>query len=112
MTQTPPPLEHGHWAQRLQAEAARADGPAPPLPGRILRAKLGYNPNSSSIGSLISVLLWSSAFAAVAINILQGVVARQALGAHPRPALPSAGDQHSEATAGSAGETVADERPS
>jgi len=38
--------------------------------GKVLKIKLGYNPNSSSIGSLITTFLWSSMLGLIAINFL------------------------------------------
>ena len=41
-----------------------------PVKGRILKVKPGYNPNSSSIGTHITVFLSSSAVFAMALNTL------------------------------------------
>lgn len=35
------------------------------MAGKILKVKLGYNPNSSSIGSLFSAFLWAAAAGSV-----------------------------------------------
>jgi hypothetical protein len=78
-----------YWAMRLaelagevrRGEAGGGGGPAgleagvgagagAGAPGRVLRAKLGYNPNSSSVGSVVSVLMWSATFSAAALNAL------------------------------------------
>jgi hypothetical protein len=42
--------------------------------GRILRVKLGYNPNSSSLGTTIQVLLYGSAVLALIAVALSTVV--------------------------------------
>jgi len=63
-----------YWRQRLTGRDAPEGGGR----GRVLRAKLGYNPNSSSVGSVVSVLMWSAAFSAIALNSLEAVLRRQA----------------------------------
>ena len=42
--------------------------------GRILRVKLGYNPNSSSIGSMIFVIPAAMLSAAVAFGTVSGLI--------------------------------------
>jgi len=57
--------------------------------GRVLRVKQGYNPNSSSVGSLVPVFLLGSLGAAAASVVLQQVlaeVAQRLRGAAPPPA--------------------------
>lgn len=41
------------------AGLGRADAAAPPARGKVLKLKLGFNPNSSSIGTTVVVFLWS-----------------------------------------------------
>lgn len=38
--------------------------------GKILRIKPGYNPNSSSVGSLVATFLWSAGIGLVMLQIL------------------------------------------
>lgn len=62
----------------------------------VLSVKLGYNPNSSSVGSLVSVLFWSATGAAVLASLVAArlLAAKQAgglLGVDP-DALPTAPD--------------------
>lgn len=65
------------WADKIRSLAAEQDlSEAPLLKGKILSIKLGYNPNSSSIGSVVSILLWGSAFGAMAINVIAAILAR------------------------------------
>lgn len=64
------------WLRQLAAGSSPADAP---VPGRVLRAKIGYNPNSSSVGSVVTVLVWSATTASVVLSLLQarvGAVAR------------------------------------
>ncbi|MBI4568913.1 MAG: hypothetical protein HY719_11020 [Planctomycetes bacterium] len=42
-----------------EALAARLS-PGAPFPGRVLRVKFGHNPNSSGIGTVALVFLWST----------------------------------------------------
>jgi hypothetical protein len=74
------------WARRI-LQAAAANPTTWTGPGRVLRVKLGYNPNSSSVGSVVTILMWSTTFGAMAFNIFAALVARQ-LHARDRPALP------------------------
>ena len=43
--------------------------------GRVLKIKTGYNPNSSSIGTEISVFLWGGAIFTLVANTLFSLVA-------------------------------------
>lgn len=65
------------WQRELLQERMRNPGSWKGK-GRVLRVKFGYNPNSSSIGSVVSILLWSAAFTAMAINIVSAMVSRRA----------------------------------
>jgi len=38
---------------------ATAGAATPPLRGKVLRLKIGFNPNSSSVGTTVVVFLWS-----------------------------------------------------
>ena len=40
--------------------------------GRVFRLKLGYNPNSSSLGTSVVVLLWGLGLAGVLFNLVGG----------------------------------------
>lgn len=71
MNNTPPATDL--WI-RADAAVEPSDLPA----GRVLRVKLGYNPNSSSVGSVVSMLAWSASVAAIALNIIAATVAREA----------------------------------
>lgn len=64
------------WARRLTALARRHPG-APPAAGRVLRVKFGYNPNSSSVGSVVSILMWAATAGAVAANVMAAVLAER-----------------------------------
>lgn len=58
--------------ERIAAEAKTPDGP--PLRGKVLSVKLGYNPNSSSIGTATSVLLWGMIAGYTLFNLLSAIV--------------------------------------
>jgi len=62
--------------------------------GRVLSVKFGYNPNSSSVGSVVQVAMWSSIFAGVALNVVAALVARDAkqLVTSPKPSAGGAAD--------------------
>jgi len=55
-----------------------SDSPSPP--GRVLRVKTGYNPNSSSVGTdiptFLAVAAATGALATVALNLLSATAAR------------------------------------
>ena len=42
--------------------------------GAVARIKLGYNPNSSSVGSVITTLLWSATVGAAVVNIAASLI--------------------------------------
>ena len=42
--------------------------------GRILKVRLGFNPNSSSIGLDISVFLWSAVIITTVVNAIMALV--------------------------------------
>lgn len=66
------------WQAEILAHRARLGPDASEGRGRVLRVKLGYNPNSSSIGSVVSVLMWTTAFGAIALNVFASLVRREA----------------------------------
>lgn len=72
------------WQRVLRAAEGDLGDVEAPRRGRVLSVKLGYNPNSSSVGSVISVLMWTATFGAIALNIVTAIVARDAR----RPGLP------------------------
>lgn len=43
-------------------------------PGRILQVRYGYNPNSSSLGANLQILIWGAAFATVATLALSAFI--------------------------------------
>jgi hypothetical protein len=55
------------------AGLTKASASERPLRGRILKLKLGFNPNSSSVGTTVVVLLWT-AVASGAVMALAGAV--------------------------------------
>jgi len=59
--------------ERLREAGAGAE----PLEGRVLRLELGFNPNSSSVGSLVTVLFWSATAATCALNFASAALAKQ-----------------------------------
>jgi hypothetical protein len=54
---------------------------------KILRVKLGYNPNSSSIGSLFSAFLWVAASG----SVIMAAFAELRAGGAAEPHAPQAG---------------------
>lgn len=66
------------WQREILERAAGLGSVPSHGPGRVLRVKLGYNPNSSSIGSVVSILMWSAAFGAVAMNVFAALIREQA----------------------------------
>ncbi len=68
-----------------------ADAAAPPR-GKVLKLKLGFNPNSSSVGTTVVVFLWSLVASGAVLAFASAVLAhrfqrRRATGApaEPRP---------------------------
>jgi hypothetical protein len=67
------------WLRQLRATTQHGDhastaddaAGAPAIGGRVLRAKIGYNPNSSSVGSVVTVLVWSATTASVVMSLLR-----------------------------------------
>lgn len=79
------------WLARLLASAA------PDERGGVLRLKLGYNPNSSSVGSVVTTLLWTATFGAAALNIAAALLRERASTTPPvrvgAPSVESEGDE-------------------
>ncbi|MDF1663113.1 MAG: hypothetical protein P1V97_15165, partial [Planctomycetota bacterium] len=48
---------------------------APALPGKILRLRLGMNPNSSSVGTNVIVFMWTLTSCAAIFTIASGLLA-------------------------------------
>lgn len=65
------------WSRDLLARAAQI-GASQQNPGRVLSVKLGHNPNSSSVGSVVSLLAWTATVAAVAVNVVATLAHREA----------------------------------
>src|SRR5262245_34584853 len=55
----------------LDAAAATA----PPARGRILKLKLGFNPNSSSVGTTVVVFLWTLVASGAVLSFAAAVLA-------------------------------------
>lgn len=75
---TPDQCASDQWTRDLQAALRRAtpDGAEiPALEGEILKIKPGYNPNSSSVGSVINVLFWTATASALAVNMMSALLA-------------------------------------
>ncbi len=68
-------LQHRHCQHLLTADGT-SDAQPPATPGRVLRLKLGYNPNSSSVGSVVSTLLWSATMGTMALNMAAVLIRR------------------------------------
>ncbi len=47
--------------------------------GRVLKVKLGYNPNSSSLGMDVTLLLFGSALVSITIGVVSAIVRIKAL---------------------------------
>jgi hypothetical protein len=84
-----PTLTDDPWQRVVTAAAGDMDAAEYRGRGRVLRVKLGYNPNSSSVGSVIAVLMWTATFGAVALNVITAIVARDAR----HPSLPPPDDE-------------------
>lgn len=74
-------IPRDRWIQRLMQH--RDGATTPTGEGRVLRLKLGYNPNSSSVGSVVSTLLWSATIGSVALNIASALIRQKIDGAPP-----------------------------
>lgn len=62
--------------ERIARAVPTKDGK--PSRGKVLAVKLGYNPNSSSIGTATSVLLWGMLAGYTLFNLLSAIVLSRA----------------------------------
>lgn len=81
----------------LIPEALRCN-PAPAVgAGRVLRVRLGYNPNSSSVGTTVVVFLWSMVGSATVLAATASLLAWRlgggGDGAQAEPASPSESEE-------------------
>ena len=65
----------------------------PPRRGKVLKLKLGFNPNSSSVGTTVVVFLWSLVASGAVLAFTSAVLAyrferRRAAGAAPADGAP------------------------
>lgn len=51
-----------------------------PARGRILKLRLGFNPNSSSVGTTVVVLLWSLAASGAVVAVVSAILAKRMKG--------------------------------
>ena len=51
-----------------------------PFKGKVLKLKLGFNPNSSSVGTTVVVLLWSLASSGAVLALAAAVLAARIRG--------------------------------
>ena len=63
------------------------------MPGKILKIKTGYNPNSSSIGVDMVIFFTAGAAITVLFNTMAALLCSAQLG-EPVPALPPEGQAH------------------
>ncbi len=56
---------------------ADADAADVPLRGRVLRLKLGFNPNSSSVGTTVVVFLWGLIASGAVMSFTAAVLAHR-----------------------------------
>jgi hypothetical protein len=66
----------------------RAEADRPPR-GRVLKLRLGFNPNSSSVGTTVVVFVWSMIASGAALALAAGVLARRFREDPPAPPGPS-----------------------
>jgi hypothetical protein len=93
----PPLPPHADWADVVD-RLGQMHGRAPHGRGRVLSVKFGYNPNSSSVGSVITVLLWTSVFAVSALNIMNALLHDRHRLRLPGPASSATGEPSVEPT--------------
>ena len=58
-------------------EGPPAPEAAPPARGRVLRLRMGFNPNSSSVGTTVVVFLWSMIGCASVLAATAGLLAHR-----------------------------------
>ncbi len=54
-----------------------SDAATTPLRGRVLKLRLGFNPNSSSVGTTVVVFLWSLAASGAVLAFTSAVLAHR-----------------------------------
>src|SRR5213594_4282382 len=59
------------------AGLASAEASARPLRGKVLKLKLGFNPNSSSVGTTVVVFLWSLVASGAVLSFTAAVLAHR-----------------------------------
>ena len=59
------------------AGLASAEASARPLRGRVLKLKLGFNPNSSSVGTTVVVFLWTLVASGAVLSFTAAVLAHR-----------------------------------
>ena len=59
--------------------------------GKILKLKLGFNPNSSSVGTTVVVLLWSLVASGAVLALASAVLAHRFSGEKAPPPPPPSG---------------------
>ena len=59
------------------AGLADADAAGVPLRGRVLRLRLGFNPNSSSVGTTVVVFLWGLIASGAVLSFTAAVLAHR-----------------------------------
>ena len=90
--------KNGHKFLSLWTEAEKPRGAIILAHGRgwnpdfelygVLRVKLGYNPNSSSVGSVVTVLMWSVVLGSTMLNAMAALARTQFAGGRTLPDLP------------------------
>lgn len=68
-----------------------AEASARPLRGRVLKLKLGFNPNSSSVGTTVVVFLWSLVASGAVVAFTSAVLAHRFRRKSRDPGSPSDG---------------------
>ena len=69
------------WQAEMARLAKQQGGPYRGR-GRVLKVKLGFNPNSSSVASVVTIVMWSVTGAAAVLNLFAGLLAKR----RPNPA--------------------------
>src|SRR5262245_44170908 len=54
-----------------------AEASAPPARGKVLKLKLGFNPNSSSVGTTVVVFLWSLVASGAVVALASAILAHR-----------------------------------
>jgi len=78
---SPPVIDIGRLRALLPdlgtAGLAGAEASPRPLRGRILKLKLGFNPNSSSVGTTVVVFLWSLVASGAVLSFTAAILAHR-----------------------------------